>query len=130
MQACGRLFCQGICELLNYIIPIPGAPPAGIAGAGSLMSATTDSVVNNVEATLVAFCNALLVTFTGSRIPASTMFIYSSFAASNPTPGSLSRTLLMMTASFGGYELIMDAYDIALKEKYRFGAYGDAMLIL
>ena len=75
MQACGRLFCQGICELLNYIIPIPGAPPAGIAGAGSLMSATTDSVVNNVEATLVAFCNALLVTFTGSRIPASTMFV-------------------------------------------------------
>ena len=39
-------------------------------------------------------------------------------------------TLLMMTASFGGYELIMDAYDIDLKEKYRFGAYGDAMLIL
>ena len=39
-------------------------------------------------------------------------------------------TLLMMTASFGGYELVMDAYDIALKEGYRFGAYGDAMLIL
>ena len=39
-------------------------------------------------------------------------------------------TLLMMTASFGGYELIMDAYDVALKEDYKFGAYGDAMLIL
>jgi S-adenosylmethionine:tRNA-ribosyltransferase-isomerase (queuine synthetase) len=39
-------------------------------------------------------------------------------------------TLLMMTASFGGYDLIMDAYDVALKEKYRFGAYGDAMLII
>ncbi len=39
-------------------------------------------------------------------------------------------TLLMMTAAFGGYELVMDAYDMALKEKYRFGAYGDAMLIL
>ena len=39
-------------------------------------------------------------------------------------------TLLMMTASFGGYELIMDAYDVALKEGYKFGAYGDAMLIL
>ena len=39
-------------------------------------------------------------------------------------------TMLMMTASFGGYDLIMDAYDIALKEKYNFGAYGDAMLIL
>lgn len=39
-------------------------------------------------------------------------------------------TLLMMTASFGGYDLIMEAYDVALKEKYQFGAYGDAMLIL
>lgn len=39
-------------------------------------------------------------------------------------------TLLMMTTSFGGYELIMDAYDVALKEGYKFGAYGDAMLIL
>lgn len=39
-------------------------------------------------------------------------------------------TLLMMTASFGGYELIVDAYDVALKEGYKFGAYGDAMLIL
>ena len=38
--------------------------------------------------------------------------------------------MLMMTASFGGYELIMDAYDVALKEGYKFGAYGDAMLIL
>lgn len=38
-------------------------------------------------------------------------------------------TLLMMTASFGGYDLIMKAYDIALKEKYTFGAYGDTMLI-
>ncbi|MDD4589072.1 MAG: tRNA preQ1(34) S-adenosylmethionine ribosyltransferase-isomerase QueA [Parabacteroides sp.] len=39
-------------------------------------------------------------------------------------------TLLMMTASFGGYDLIMKAYDIAIKEKYTFGAYGDAMLII
>jgi S-adenosylmethionine:tRNA ribosyltransferase-isomerase len=39
-------------------------------------------------------------------------------------------TLLMMTASFGGYNLIMDAYQTAIKEKYKFCAYGDAMLIL
>jgi S-adenosylmethionine:tRNA ribosyltransferase-isomerase len=39
-------------------------------------------------------------------------------------------TLLMMAASFGGYDLIMDVYQQAVKEKYRFGAYGDAMLIL
>lgn len=39
-------------------------------------------------------------------------------------------TLLMMTAAFGGYDLIMEAYQAAIKEKYRFYTYGDAMLIL
>ena len=39
-------------------------------------------------------------------------------------------TMLMLTAAFGGYDLIMDIYDTAVKEKYRFGAYGDAMLII
>lgn len=39
-------------------------------------------------------------------------------------------TMLMMVSAFGGYHNIMKAYDIAVKEKYRFGAYGDAMLIL
>lgn len=39
-------------------------------------------------------------------------------------------TLLMMTCAFGGYDLIMKAYKIAVEEKYRFFSYGDAMLIL
>ena len=39
-------------------------------------------------------------------------------------------TMLMMVAAVGGYDLIMKAYDEAVKEKYRFGCYGDAMLIL
>ena len=39
-------------------------------------------------------------------------------------------TLLMIVAAFGGYDQVMDAYHIALKEGYRFGTYGDAMLIL
>ncbi len=39
-------------------------------------------------------------------------------------------TLLMMACAFGGYDLIMKAYDIAKKEKYRFLTYGDAMLII
>lgn len=39
-------------------------------------------------------------------------------------------TLLMMVAAFGGYDLIMEAYSIAVKEKYRFFSYGDAMLII
>lgn len=39
-------------------------------------------------------------------------------------------TLLMMVAAFGGYDKIMNAYQVAIKEKYRFGTYGDAMLII
>ena len=39
-------------------------------------------------------------------------------------------TLLMETAAFGGYELVMEAYDMAVKNGFMFGCYGDAMLIL
>jgi S-adenosylmethionine:tRNA ribosyltransferase-isomerase len=39
-------------------------------------------------------------------------------------------TLLMMAAAFGGYDLIMNAYEVAKKEKYQFLTYGDAMLII
>ncbi len=39
-------------------------------------------------------------------------------------------TMLMIVSAFGGYELISEAYNIAVKEGYRFGAYGDAMLII
>lgn len=39
-------------------------------------------------------------------------------------------TLLMITAAFGGYDHVMNAYQVALKEDYRFGTYGDAMLII
>lgn len=39
-------------------------------------------------------------------------------------------SLVIMVAAFGGYDLIMEAYQEAIKEKYRFYSYGDAMLIL
>jgi len=39
-------------------------------------------------------------------------------------------TLLMQVAAFGGYDLVMKAYKEAIKDKYRFYSYGDAMLIL
>ena len=39
-------------------------------------------------------------------------------------------TLLMMVSAFAGYEFLMEAYRIALKNDYRFGTYGDAMLII
>lgn len=39
-------------------------------------------------------------------------------------------SLMIMACAFGGYDLIMEAYKQAVKEKYRFFTYGDAMLIL
>tara|TARA_A100001011_G_scaffold386444_1_gene462280 strand:- start:4807 stop:5856 length:1050 start_codon:yes stop_codon:yes gene_type:complete len=39
-------------------------------------------------------------------------------------------TLLMMVSAFAGYDFMMEAYKEAVKEKYRFYSYGDAMLIL
>ena len=39
-------------------------------------------------------------------------------------------TMLMVAAAYGGYDLVMKAYDEALAGDYRFGAYGDAMLII
>ncbi len=39
-------------------------------------------------------------------------------------------TLLMMVCAFGEYEHVMNAYEVAVKEKYRFYSYGDAMLII
>jgi S-adenosylmethionine:tRNA ribosyltransferase-isomerase len=39
-------------------------------------------------------------------------------------------TLLMMISAFAGHDLMMKAYQEAIKEKYRFYSYGDAMLIL
>jgi S-adenosylmethionine:tRNA ribosyltransferase-isomerase len=39
-------------------------------------------------------------------------------------------TLLMMVSAFAGYNVLMNAYQVAIKEKYKFGTYGDAMLIL
>ena len=39
-------------------------------------------------------------------------------------------TLLMMASAFGGHDFIKEAYEIAVKEKYNFYSYGDAMLII
>ncbi|MCF6242339.1 MAG: tRNA preQ1(34) S-adenosylmethionine ribosyltransferase-isomerase QueA [Bacteroidales bacterium] len=39
-------------------------------------------------------------------------------------------TLVMTSAAFAGYDFLFEAYEVAKKEGYRFGTYGDAMLIL
>jgi len=41
-----------------------------------------------------------------------------------------SSTLLMLVSAFAGYDLIMEAYKKAVKDKYRLFSYGDAMLII
>ncbi len=38
-------------------------------------------------------------------------------------------TLLMLVAAFGGYKRMMEAYDAAIQEGYRFYSYGDAMVV-
>ena len=65
------------------IIP-PGIPP--FDGFSSFSFAIATSVVNKTEDTEIAFCNADLVTFAGSIIPAFIISTYSSFAASYPIP--------------------------------------------
>jgi S-adenosylmethionine:tRNA ribosyltransferase-isomerase len=39
-------------------------------------------------------------------------------------------TLIMLTAAFGDYEQVMKTYEVAIKEGYKFGVYGDALLII
>ncbi len=39
-------------------------------------------------------------------------------------------TMLMAVAAFGGFDKIMNAYKVALEQDYRFGPYGDAMLVV
>jgi S-adenosylmethionine:tRNA ribosyltransferase-isomerase len=39
-------------------------------------------------------------------------------------------TLMMMAAAFAGYDFLMEAYKVAVKEEYKFHTYGDAMLII
>ena len=39
-------------------------------------------------------------------------------------------TLIMLVSAFAGYDHTMHAYEVAVKEKYRFFSFGDAMLIV
>ncbi|OSZ81746.1 tRNA preQ1(34) S-adenosylmethionine ribosyltransferase-isomerase QueA [Chitinophagaceae bacterium IBVUCB1] len=39
-------------------------------------------------------------------------------------------SLMIMVCAFAGYELTMEAYNTAIKEKYRFFSYGDAMMVI
>ncbi|NLZ50220.1 MAG: S-adenosylmethionine:tRNA ribosyltransferase-isomerase, partial [Rikenellaceae bacterium] len=53
--------------------------------------------------------------------------IADAFVSNFHLPGS---TMLMCEAAFGGYKNVKRAYEVALEENYRFGPYGDALLIV
>jgi S-adenosylmethionine:tRNA ribosyltransferase-isomerase len=75
----------------------------------------------------------------GGRIPAGTgttaLFIYPGFDF-RVLRGLLTNfhlpqsSLLMLVCALGGRERVLAAYDVAVRERYRFYSYGDAMLIL
>jgi S-adenosylmethionine:tRNA ribosyltransferase-isomerase len=87
------------------------------------------SVLRAIETTITT--NGLLKEYEGWTnkfiFPPYTFSVATSFVTNFHLPYS---TMLMQTAAFGGYGLVMDAYQLALKEGYRFGAFGDAMLII
>ena len=39
-------------------------------------------------------------------------------------------TMMMLTAAFGGYDIVIEAYELAVSNGYKFGCFGDAVLIL
>ncbi len=39
-------------------------------------------------------------------------------------------TLIMSTAAFGGYENVMEWYRLAVEHGYKFGCFGDSLLIV
>lgn len=53
--------------------------------------------------------------------------IANAFVTNLHEPGS---PLFMMACAYGGYDFMHEVYEVAMKEKYRFLCYGDAMLIL
>ena len=39
-------------------------------------------------------------------------------------------TMMMLTAAFGGYDIVYEAYQLAVEDGYQFGCFGDALLIV
>ncbi len=72
---------------------------------------------------------------TGEREGESTLFVYPGYrwriVDSLLTNFHLPRsTLLAMVMSFGGEDLVREAYRVAVRERYRFYSFGDAMLLV
>jgi S-adenosylmethionine:tRNA ribosyltransferase-isomerase len=93
-----------------------------VCAVGTSVLRTIESSVSTTK-TLNSFNG-----WTGKFIfPPHDFFIANSLISNFHSPESVP---LMTVTAFGGYDLVMKGYKEALKEKYRFLAYGDAMLIL
>lgn len=97
--------------------------------AGHHVCAVDTSVMRAIESSVST--TGMLKPYTGWTnkfiFPSYDFSIADSMVANFYEPYS---TLLMLTAAFGGYDFVMEAYKLAVKEGYMFGTYGDAMLIL
>ncbi len=103
---------------------VPEAAAATIEGAGRVLAAGT-----TVARTLETWAA------TGERAGESRLFVYPGYrwrvVDALLTNFHLPRsTLLAMVMSFGGTELVREAYRVAVEQRYRFYSFGDAMLIL
>ena len=97
--------------------------------AGKHVCAIGTTVVRTVESSLSS--EGLLKPYSGWT----NKFIFNPYEFSIPNSMVTNfhlpfSTQLMMVAAFGGYDTIMRCYQLAKEEGYRFGSYGDAMLIL
>jgi S-adenosylmethionine:tRNA ribosyltransferase-isomerase len=103
---------------------VPEAAARAIEGAKRVVAAGT-----TVARTLETWAS------TGEMSGESRLFVYPGYRwrAVNAllTNFHLPRsTLLAMVMSFGGEDLVREAYRIAVEERYRFYSFGDAMLVL
>ena len=73
---------------------------------------------------VVIYCVTLVVAFI---YPPYEFSIANSMITNFHTPKS---TLIMMVSAFGGVDFVLKAYKEAIKKKYNFFSYGDAMMII
>ena len=103
---------------------VPEAAARAVEGAERVVAAGT-----TVARTLETWAA------TGERLGESRLFVYPGYrwraVDALLTNFHLPRsTLLAMVMSFGGEDLVREAYRVAVKERYRFYSFGDAMLVL
>ena len=125
----GKEFVIAAQRLGQYVIACDsyaGAPAMQVADAFEVFSMLDGEALErvvNTEGQIKAFdgCTNKCI------YPPYTFTVANSFFVNLYMPES---SQLLMVASFGGYEEVMNAYNEAVKEGYRFGDYGDAMLIV